>query len=468
MAFDPSVIGGIADSAVQSQKDALTLRGLADRDQLAQLEVQNAKSDAADNNKLKSLFQTMPHSSQAEMNSLLEKASQEGVDPQRVMKLQRDSQVLAEGNADVELKKIQVAQQQAAPMVSAFDTVLGQLQPFKTMVDQGKMTQAELDAITMQRALPQIQQLAKEHPELAPHLGQYLQNPQALTYQGLTTQEASFSQGRAMMDERQKTLKAALDERREDTSERREDTNERREQAYEKTQLSLASARDKKAAIDGGFGDPKIQALQAAIASSGYSPPAGFRSAKQQLGMYQGLLKKYDGFEPEEIADLLASKAIDYNAEKKATSAAATIVGKIEVANNELEGFVPIAREASANVPRGSFMPFNKLEQLGREQINDPAQKKLFVATQTILNAYDQLASRGGTDKDKRAENRKILETANSPEAYGAALDMIVREGQVAGAAARKATKASSYKDDNTGEGKATGGGAKDFSYLWK
>lgn len=199
------------------------------------------------------------------------------------------------------------------------------------------------------------------------------------------------------------------------------------------------------AGVGHGFDDPDIQDLQAAISASGYSLPAGFRSKEQQLALLKGLKRKYDGLSNDDIAHLIGSNAIDYKATSKATQTAAGIVGKVEVANKELEAFVPIAKDANASVDRSKFVPWNKLEQLGKKNISDPDLKRLYVATQTILNAYDMLASRGGTDQDKRAHNREILSSADSPEAYDAALDMIVQEGQAAGSAARSATKASAY-----------------------
>lgn len=217
------------------------------------------------------------------------------------------------------------------------------------------------------------------------------------------------------------------------------------EDAIGKQPYSRAPAARSAPASDLGFGDPKIQALQASLGAAGFSPPAGFRSKEQQLGFYKGVLTKYNGLTTDDIAHLLASNAIDYKSVGKATQAAASMGGRIEVANNELAGFVPIAKDASAAVDRGSFVPFNRLRQQGQASISDPNLKRMFVATQTVLNAYDVLAARGGTDKDKRAENHRILENADSPEAYNAALDMIVREGQAAGAATRGAMKAGAF-----------------------
>lgn len=223
------------------------------------------------------------------------------------------------------------------------------------------------------------------------------------------------------------------------------------------------------AAAGTGFDDPKIQDLQASMSASGYSLPAGFRSKEQQLALMHGLLRKYDGLSSDDIAHLVGSNAIDYKAVSKATQTAAGIVGKVEVANKELEAFVPIAKDANASVDRSKFVPWNKLEQMGKQNISDPDLKRLYIATNTILNAYDLLAARGGTDKDKRAHNRDMLSTADSPEAYDAALDMIVKEGQAAGGAARAATKASAY--DGSGKDappKAPGAVPDDIAALLK
>jgi hypothetical protein len=185
-----------------------------------------------------------------------------------------------------------------------------------------------------------------------------------------------------------------------------------------------------------GFGNTKIGDLQASIAAAGYSLPSGFRSKEQQASLLSGLLRKYDGLSPDDIAHLLANNAADYAGVKKATQIAAGIAGKVEFANQELKAFAPIAMDASAAVDRGSFVPMSKLIQVGQKNISDPDLKRLYVATQSILNAYNMLSARGGTDQEVRAHNRQVLMTADSPEAYQAAIEMIIKEGIAAGTAA--------------------------------
>lgn len=194
-----------------------------------------------------------------------------------------------------------------------------------------------------------------------------------------------------------------------------------------------------------GFGNPKVEALLASLASKGVNLPAGFRSSKQMLAMFQGLLTKYDGLTTDDIADIVGKGNIDFNAVKKATGTAATILGRVTTATGEMDAMVPIARDASAAVPRSDFVPFNKLQQMVRAGTSSPEQKRLYVATLSIMNQFDMLASRGGTDKDKRAALHKALDTADGPEAYNAALDMMVTEGKVAKAGALGAIRAGTY-----------------------
>jgi hypothetical protein len=143
--------------------------------------------------------------------------------------------------------------------------------------------------------------------------------------------------------------------------------------------------------------------LLAALASKGVSLPAGLRSQSQMAATIDGLLAKYPQNTPDEIADRIATGQIDFGAAKKETQISAGQAGKVAVAVNELSTFGDQVLEASKAVPRGSFIPLNKLMQMTDAQISDPALINYKVKMQSLNNAYDTLAARGGTDADKRA-----------------------------------------------------------------
>lgn len=181
--------------------------------------------------------------------------------------------------------------------------------------------------------------------------------------------------------------------------------------------------------------------LLAAMAAKGVALPAGMRSKEQQIATVNGLLTKFPNLSPDEIAEQIATGQIDFGAVRKETQTAAAQAGRVAIATNELQTFAPIVLQASAKVPRGSFIPINKLMQMGQESISDPNLLQLKISINSMLNAYDQLAARGGTDAAKREEAHSLLNKAQSPEALAAGVAMFQKEAAAAGEAAAKAEK---------------------------
>jgi len=184
------------------------------------------------------------------------------------------------------------------------------------------------------------------------------------------------------------------------------------------------------------------QALLSALTENGVSLPANARNKAQLPATLQGLLDRNKGKTPDEIVDLVKAGQIEFGAEKKETQTAATQAGRVQVAANELKEFLPLVLEASAKVPRGSFMPINRLLQTADAQISDPNLKELKIYINSLLNAYDQLAARGGTDVNKRAEARALLISADSHDVLKRALGAFQKEGDAALKAATTATRA--------------------------
>lgn len=181
-----------------------------------------------------------------------------------------------------------------------------------------------------------------------------------------------------------------------------------------------------------------------ALAAKGVSLPTGMRSKAQQVATVNALIRKYPGDTPDQIATRIAKGQVDFGAIKKETQTAAAQAGRVAIAANELKTFAPIVLKASAAMPRGSFVPINKLLQMGDQAISDPALKRLKIGVTSMLNAYDQLAARGGTDAAKREEAHSLLTTAESPEALAAGIEMFQVEAEAAGKAADMAEQ---YRD---------------------
>lgn len=186
---------------------------------------------------------------------------------------------------------------------------------------------------------------------------------------------------------------------------------------------------------------PDEGALMAALAENGISLPAGLRSREQMKSTFEGLLARNPGNSPDEIAQKIATGQINFGAEKKETTVAAGQAGRVAVAVQELHTFGDQVLDASNAIPRGSFIPVNRLIQMSDQQLSDPALINLKVKMQALNNAYDQLAARGGTDAEKRAHISQLFNTAASPEGVASLVKAINDEAHAAEEAARKATK---------------------------
>lgn len=220
--------------------------------------------------------------------------------------------------------------------------------------------------------------------------------------------------------------------------------------------LSTATGKGGAGAAGGDF-PPEASALMAALAEQGVSLPTGLRSKAQQVELYKGLLERNPGKTPDEIAQLIKTGQIEFGAQKKETQTAAGIAGKVEVASNELKRFVPLVRQASADLSRSNFTSLNQLVQTADSQISDPKLKKLKGYIVGTLNAYDVLAARGGTDKEKRAENREQLLAAEGDRAINAALDVIMQESDIAHESSVEATRVPELPQSGPGAGKPSG-----------
>lgn len=225
------------------------------------------------------------------------------------------------------------------------------------------------------------------------------------------------------------------------------DAEKAKERQDARTAPRVAEAGAKKEAMKGPGFTPEMSELMGEMAMRGVTLPAGLRSKEQQIAAYQGVLDANKGKPASQIAEGIMNGQIELGAIKKETQTAGGIAGRVEVARNELAEFVPLAREASDAVPRGKWLRLNKLIQMADSEISDPSLKALKVRINAVLNAYDVLAARGGTDKDKRQETRDLLLSADGPEAFDAALKSFTAEADAAKRAAEAAIKPPGAKD---------------------
>ena len=127
-------------------------------------------------------------------------------------------------------------------------------------------------------------------------------------------------------------------------------------------------------------------------------------------------------------ADLAAMNA-QFVGSQREQSAIGQRVGAAEVSLNELPKVTALSQDAYTNLPRGQFMPFNKLKRAVDTQTSSPAQAAAYAADYAVISAYARALSPTGQPHEadkKRAED--MLSTAQSQEAHQAVLDQINRE----------------------------------------
>jgi hypothetical protein len=150
-----------------------------------------------------------------------------------------------------------------------------------------------------------------------------------------------------------------------------------------------------------------------------------------------GLIKRHPEMTSDQIADGLLSGTLKFTAESKGAQVAGAQIGKVALAANELDTFSPQVLAASNAIPRGSFVPWSKLQNMARSKlVSTPALLTFKAKMQALENAYNQLAARSGTDADKREHIHELFDAANSNESVQALVTALNQEATAARSAA--------------------------------
>ena len=110
-----------------------------------------------------------------------------------------------------------------------------------------------------------------------------------------------------------------------------------------------------------------------------------------------------------------------------------TMAGRTAAPAAEAKMFGQYAKELSRAVPRGKFVPVNKLIQMAEENISDENLLAFRAATNTYLFEYARAITPVGATTDKaREKGIKLLSTATSQEAFDRVVDVMNKEMEYA------------------------------------
>lgn len=409
--FDPSVISQIptlAGNPMQSVQQAYQLKDLANQEQLDTLKLNQAKqgvSDAAKAKKILSGYDLSDPTQLMKASEALNKAGQ----ADRAMDLLKESQSQTKAKYEISeahIKILQATSDFIGPNAIAIK---------QTLAKNPAMARAQY-ADLMGQILPQLP------PELAASIPAQPPKDDAQFGQLLDKAISGSAQAR-------QALTLHLGERKQDLAEKREEAYERFGQANVEDKAARRKALETGSIPDE---DKKFMAKQYLTGDKSVlqNLGRGAQGSKNILELRTAIREEAEaqGLSPEQVSGRIA----EFNATVAEERKIGNIAGGVEFASSELNKFIPLALKSSTAVPRGKFVPFNKLLQAGESSISDPDLKRLYVNTQGVLNAYDVLAARGGSDTAKREHNRQMLMTADSQESYKAALDAMKAELDVA------------------------------------
>ena len=466
---DYSVISQIGsapgEALAQGVSRGFQLKDLVNQTTLSSMDVRKAQKQEEQSNFLSGLSKEYDITNPEQASKAASKAAKAGY-PDLATGVLKQSQSLQLGQAQANEARFQAGQQAIGYVDDGVQRILAGVaaqtqspdgKPLLTPQGTEKYDSKTKDAMTVagvlkfQKDLQDDTTLSPESKKMAlDTVNKYLAGGQPITYDGIQQVSRQTKTGReAFMKEIERRNKLSEIETREGTLHEKI----RHDQAQE------AAAKTKADASAKGF-DEQESELLASLADKNVSLPAGLRSQAQIRSTIQGLLKKHADLSPDEIAEGIKSGKLKLAAETKGAQTAGTQIGKVALAANELNTFGDQTLEASNAVPRGKFVPYNQLVQMGDTKISDPALLRFKTKMQALENAYNQLAARSGTDVEKRAHIHELFNTANSPEAVQTLIKALKEES----VGAREAADATIAETSGTGAipgAKAPAGGPK-------
>ena len=153
----------------------------------------------------------------------------------------------------------------------------------------------------------------------------------------------------------------------------------------------------------------------------------------------------------------LAARTASYMGEKAGARTEGTREANVSMAVNEAQNFMPLALQASANVPRTQFPTLNSILQAYDKGTGDENVVRLAVATNSLVNAYARAITPSGIPTEGNQQRaRELLDKAWSQGQYSTAVDQLWKEMQAAKASpiqVRQEQNARiSGRDPNAGE----------------
>jgi hypothetical protein len=126
-------------------------------------------------------------------------------------------------------------------------------------------------------------------------------------------------------------------------------------------------------------------------------------------------------------ADLSAAQA-EFEGFKAGERTIAQRSASIDIYAQEARQFADLAEQASSKVPRGNWVPYNRAYLAWERGTSSPEVSQFVVFTNSLVNAYTRASIGLGGSVTDREHSREMLEIAQGPKAYMAAVDAMKTE----------------------------------------
>ncbi len=448
--FDPSIISQIPDMApnpMGAKKEAYSLAGLMDQQQLGSLQLKQAQEDQHQKETARNILSQpgVDYSTPEGVTKTAEKLSRAGAGDY-AMKFMKQAQDYQTGAIQQKVAALQLADEQQGSIVGALEPVVRQLE---TMEKSGAPP-AALNASAKALMGPAAQQLMEARPDLKPMIQKMIADPNKISYQQLKAWEVSSKQGRD-------ALKSRLAEYQQQTRDKQEADREKRTEGLLSNYASLAKSRNEKSeAQKGGIVPPEdLEVTVQQYLAGDRQAVVGLGSSRTQAGMqnwanFRKELRKQateeaksKGYTGADTGRYIANQMAAFEAQKAEERAVGTRQAQIETAATEFyskdektgkeRGVSQVALRASKEVPRGDWMPANELLQKWDKMNSNTPLFKFGQALDSAVNVYARAITPVGVPTEAaKARAIEKLSTAMGPDAVQGVFDIMNQEIQEA------------------------------------
>ncbi len=436
MAIDPQSIASIGQNGPDiagSTMKAYTLADAIDRRQMNQMTLQSQREEQADLSKIKTLSQQYDLSNPEQRHELASRVQKEvggkyAMDFMRMADEQdRRSQELSASQLDTYQKKHEIMTSAIMPMYQQIQAATQQgippgqieaqlLPAFKQTLDTlQKQTLPNGEKVLNQQDIQQISTMLSGQP------GALLGGINSAMAASRTAQEFFAKQAKEKRESENVQSEIKHRENMEEQGRERLDIMRGKAAEGKGDPLSADAIRQAAERIVGG--EPRNQVI------AGYG--RGAQGAENIRKIDNAVAAMTAGKSGSSITEAGITRAGERRTELELSARE----GKIATAVKEAQNFATIALDASAKVPRGQFLPWNKLSQYKDTQVQSPELASFKAATLSLVNAYTRAVGGGTVHVADKEHANEMLNTAQSQQAYEAVVKQLITETQAALAA---------------------------------